>query len=213
MIGAVHRELPDIFQLQPQLLDGIAALLQLLPGCHALHGDDPAAHLHIGGGQFQENVQPCNRPAGGDVIALPPVCHRFLCPGGDAGGFHAQLGQNFFQPVNPFPQAVQQGHVQLRAADGQGHAGESRAAAHVNELLPGKIAGSKHSQAVQQMQLGNLTRLGNGGKVHHLILLDDGASEIAKGLFLLFRQVQPQSGQPGGQGLHHFIHISTAPLR
>ena len=69
------------------------------------------------------------------------------------------------------------------------------------------------AQAVQQMQLGNLARLGNGGKVHHLILLNHGVSKIAQGLLLGFAQCQPQSGQPRGQGLHHFIHISTAPLR
>ncbi len=109
--------------------------MQLFPCGGAFHGQHRAADLHIGGGQLQQDVQPGDRPGDGVIVAFPPFRRRFLRPGGDALGADAQLGEDFFQPLRALAQAIQQGNARFRAGDGQRHAGKSRAAAHVDDLL------------------------------------------------------------------------------
>ena len=127
----------------------------------------------------------------------------------------AQLGEDFFQPFHAFAQTVQQRHLRLRAGDGQGHAGKSRAAAHIDDFFSPQIGGGEHRQAVQQMELCHLVGLGDGGEVHDLVLFDHGRAEIAEGLAGAFRQVKPQLGQTRVQSLsHHGRHLAlTMPLR
>ena len=68
------------------------------------------------------------------------------------------------------------------------------------------------AQAVQQVELCHLVRLGDGGEVHHLVLLNNGPAKGAQGFLLAVAQGQTQAGQAAVQGFQHTIHISTVPL-
>ena len=65
------------------------------------------------------------------------------------------------------------------------------------------------------MELCHLIRLGDGGEVHDLVLLDNRRAKIAEGLARAFRQVKSQLGQTCIQSLsHHGRHLAlTMPLR
>ena len=215
MGSAVHRELPDLLQLQPQLADGPGTFVQFLPGRRALHGQHRAPHLYIGGGQLQQNIQPCHGPGSGIVVLLPAARHGLLSPGSDAPGGNAQLRQGLLQPFHPLAQRVQQRDPCLRAGDGQGDAGKARAAAHVDEALACQIHAGKQGQAVQQVELRHLVLLRNGGEVHDLVLLHHCPGKGTERLLGIFRQVQAQKGQTRGQCcFHHSHHLAlTMPLR
>ena len=78
-----------------------------------------------------------------------------------------------------------------------------------------QIGGGEHRQAVKQMELCHLIRLGDGGEVHDLVLLDNRRAKIAEGLTHVFRQVKPQRGQTRVQSFsHHGGHLAlTMPLK
>ena len=180
MGGAVYGELLDFFQLQTQAADGVFGLFQLFLGGGALHGQNLAAHLHIGGRQLQQDVQPGHGTAGGVIVLLPAGGYGFLCPGGDAFGLYPQLRQEAFQPVHPLAQAVQQGQLHFRTGDLHRHTGETGAAAHINELLALEVFQGQQGDAVQKVQSCHFFRLGNGRQVHHLILLHHCLTEITQ---------------------------------
>ena len=55
--------------------------------------------------------------------------------------------------------------------DRQHHAGEACAGAHVDDALALRRDVPQQRGAVQQVQRGDILRLGDGGQVHHLVFL------------------------------------------
>ena len=209
MASAVNGEFAHFLQLQSQLFDSPGTLGKLFLRGGTLHGQHRTAHLHIGSRQFQQDVQPGNRPGGGKIVLLPAVCHRFLGSCRDAPGGNSQAGQDFLQPFHPLAQRIQQGHLCLRAGDGQRHSGKARSAAHVDELFAPQIGAAQHRQAVQQMKLRHLGVLGDGRQIHDFVLLDHGSGKGAQLLLPLLRQIQTQPGQTLFQG---FLHQPMPPF-
>ena len=128
---------------------------------------------------------------------------RFLCPGGDAGSVYAQLRQDLLQPCHPLAQRIQQGDLGFGTGDLYRHTGETGAAADVDYLLAREIGQGQQRQAVQQVQLCHLIRLGDGGEVHDLILLHHSFAKGAQALAAVFVKVQAQPGQTFCQCLQH----------
>ena len=199
------------FQLEAQLFDGPGALGKLLGGGSALHGQHRAAYLHIGGGELQQNVQPCHGPAGGVVEGFPAGGHGLLCPGGDALGADAQLGQNLLQPLHPLAQRIQQGDLGLGTGDGQRHTGEARSAAHVDEALALQVGAFEDGQGVGQVESCGLAGIGDGGEVHHLVLLQHGLAEGTQAVGCLRPDAQVKLGQGFQKGSFHHGHHPMAP--
>ena len=85
-----------------------------------------------------------------------------------ADALQPQLLNHLLQKAQALAQRINQGNLQLGAIDFQRHTGKAGARAHVRQSFAGhlRLVGQ---QAVYHMLYGNILRLGNSGKVHHLI--------------------------------------------
>ena len=85
-----------------------------------------------------------------------------------ADALQPQLLNHLLQKAQALAQGINQGNLQLGAVDFQRHTGKAGARAHVCQGFAGhlRLVGQ---QAVYHMLYGNILRLGNSGKVHHLI--------------------------------------------
>ena len=79
-----------------------------------------------------------------------------------------QLLNHLLQKAQALAQRIYQCHLKLGAVNFQRHTGKAGASAHVCQGFSGhlRLVGQ---QAVYHMLYGNILRLGNSGKVHHLI--------------------------------------------
>ena len=195
----------DGLRPEAQQLDRIFAFVQLLLGGSTLQRRHVPPHLYIGGQQLQKNIQSGNGPAGGHIEAFPAGGHGLLGSGRDAVSGNAQLRQDLLQPGHPLAQAVQQCHIRIRAGNGNGHPGKARPAAHVNEPLALQIQAPGQRQAVQQVQLGHLDRVCNGGEIHDLVLFNYRLAEGAEDIRRVVRQHRLKARQSGFQRRFHFL--------
>ena len=145
--------------------------LGFLLGGRALVAHQAAAGAHQGQSQFRQQGSIRHRPGGDQGEAVPQgrVPARVLAPGVKGLGVEAQGPDYFLQKVHPLAQGVDEGHPDLGQGDGQGQAGQARAAAHVGQGVHAlEQAGmSQQGEAVQVMAGNRFLVVGvHPGQVH-----------------------------------------------